>query len=67
MALKRWFQSLLACCVVGLGVALVPVAAHATGEVYGPYLLVNYDTFLTSSSPKCIDNPKSSKSDKTIM
>jgi len=65
MTLKRWFQSALALVLVAMGVAVVQTPAHAIGEVYGPYLLVNAGTFL--DSPQCIDNPNSNKNDNTIM
>jgi Ricin-type beta-trefoil lectin domain len=66
MALKRFFQSALAFTLIGMAVVLPQAPALATGEVYGPYFLVDADTFGTSS-PQCIDNPNFNQNDNTTM
>jgi hypothetical protein len=66
MALKRWFQSALALAMVATGVAVVQTPAHAIGEVYGPYILLNAASWRLGAK-QCIDNPRSNLNDNTVM
>jgi ricin-type beta-trefoil lectin protein len=56
---KRLVQAVVAFVVFSAGLVFGPTPAHAVGEAYGPYYLVNYYTAF-GANPQCLADPGAS-------